>query len=427
MTFPFSINQFCSVALGFAIAISVSSGWAQIMQQDDKPDPPPKNVALEYPIGELEAMTLDQLNAEVEKVTPGFRQSLKAMWNAKVHYEHADKAQSYEYGKTWRKNAVEAQKAHQKIKELSMAIYLKTDKPTEEQFELAFRMALSSVSEGRVGIADRVLKKMLEAHPDDEDVRTIAGRIAVFTNDTENAARLLEAKPKLVEELPPQEIALFANLEEFAKRWTKEKAIRQAEAQADDLPRVELTTSKGKIVIELFENEAPHTVGNFIHLVESGFYEHAMFHQVLRNFRSQVGLYFGDQQADGSRQIRLTPTDYEIVNESSADNARKIFRGSIATIPKGNTAGAAEFSIYTAPNPFASDEYEETVFGRVISGMDVVDVLKVNSRFRKGDLISERVNSKDSNMPDDFIVSAKVLRKRPNVDYQPKKLPPSKK
>ena len=112
---------------------------------------------------------------------------------------------------------------------------------------------------------------------------------------------------------------------------------------------------------------------------------------------------------------------------SNADNARGIFRGTIATIPKGNTIGAAEFSIYTAPNPFASDDYEETVFGRVISGMDVVDILKVNWRFSKNLATSERINSKQNDMPDDYIVSAKVLRKRPNVDYHPKKLPPSKK
>jgi len=59
--------------------------------------------------------------------------------------------------------------------------------------------------------------------------------------------------------------------------------------------------------------------------------------------------------------------------------------------------------------------------------MDVVDVLKVNSRFNKNSGISEQIKSKEGDMPDDFIESAKVLRKRPNVDYQPKKLSPSKK
>ena len=422
MTFSFSTIKLPSLAVCFALVIGVSTSWAQMMQQEKKPDPPPKNVALEYPIGELEAMSLEQLNAELDQLLPEFRQSLKAMGAAKLRYQHASKDDSYNYGKTWRQNATTGQAIYQKVKELSLEIYLKADQPTEEQFVLAFRMALSSGEEGRIGIANRVMKKMLKLRPDEERVWISAGRMAVYTNDYEIAARLAEEKPKLLEELSREDKLLYATLEGFGERWEKEKKIREAEAKADDLPRVEFKTSKGSIVIELFENEAPETVHNFVHLVESGFYENAFFHQVLRNFRAQTGLAFRD---------RRPPTDYEIASEAKADNARHIFRGTIATIPKGYTVGASEFSIYTAPNPFASEEfagekYGETVFGRVISGMDVVDILKVNARFRE-DSTSERVNSKEGDMADDYIVSAKVLSKRPNVDYHPKKLSTSKK
>jgi len=340
MTFTFSINKFCSLILYFAIVINVSNGWAQLLQQDDKPDPPPKNVALAYPIGELEAMTLEQLNAELDNLTPDFRESLKAMWTSQARYQHATKAESYGYGKTWREHAIEGQKAYQKVKELSMEIFLKTEKPTQSQFELVFKMALDSAMEGRVGIANRVFKKMVKLRPDEEAIWMNASRIAIFTNDFEVANRLLQVKPKLIKDLPKKEIVLFSTLEEFGERWAKEEVIRKAEAKADDLPRVEFTTSKGKIVIELFENEAPHTVGNFIHLVESGHYEEVFFYPVLRNFRAQTGLYFRNNQPQ--------PTDYEIVDESQAENAREVCRGSIATIAKGNTAGAAQFSIYTA-------------------------------------------------------------------------------
>ena len=57
--------------------------------------------------------------------------------------------------------------------------------------------------------------------------------------------------------------------------------IRQAEAKADDLPRVVLKTNRGDIEMELFENEAPNTVANFISLVEKGFYDGVSFHRVL--------------------------------------------------------------------------------------------------------------------------------------------------
>lgn len=418
MLFSISSPKFINSVLCLAILACATNGWAQLLQQDEKPDPLPKNVALEYPIGKLEEMSLDQLKAELDKFLPEFRQSLKAMWAAQTRYLHAPKSESFGYGKTWREHATVGQSIHQKIKEISMEIFLKEESPTDEQSALAFRMAIGSGEEGRIGIANRVMKKMVKLHPDDELIWMNAARIAVFTNDFEIADRLLQTKPEVIKDLPKEEIALFASLAKISKQFETEKTIRQAEAQADDLPRVELTTSKGKIVIELFENEAPATVGNFIHLVESGVYEQAFFHQVIRNFRAQGGLFFQD---------RRPPTDYEIVNESNVDNARNIFRGTIATIPKGHTVGAAEFSIYTAPNPFASDDYEETVFARVISGMDVVDILKVNCRFSKNSATSERINSKQNDMPDDYIVSAKVLRKRPNVDYQPKKLPSGKK
>ena len=78
MTFSFSTTKLASLAVFFALVIGVAASWAQIMQQDEKPEPPPKNVALEYPIGELEAMSLDQLNAELEQLLPDFRKSLKA-------------------------------------------------------------------------------------------------------------------------------------------------------------------------------------------------------------------------------------------------------------------------------------------------------------------------------------------------------------
>ena len=62
-------------------------------------------------------------------------------------------------------------------------------------------------------------------------------------------------------------------LPQYRELWAKEQAIRAAEAQADDLPRVKFETSKGDVVIELFENEAPQAVANFITLVKKGFYD----------------------------------------------------------------------------------------------------------------------------------------------------------
>ena len=76
------------------------------------------------------------------------------------------------------------------------------------------------------------------------------------------------------------ERATRAGLE--GERVLGEISQRYDEAKADDLPRVELETSKGNVVIELYENEAPNTVANFVHLVEEGFYDGLTFHRVIR-------------------------------------------------------------------------------------------------------------------------------------------------
>ena len=84
MLFSISSPKFISSVLCLAILACATNGWAQLLQQDEKPDPLPKNVALEYPIGKLEEMSLEQLKAELDKFLPEFRQSLKTMWAAKT-------------------------------------------------------------------------------------------------------------------------------------------------------------------------------------------------------------------------------------------------------------------------------------------------------------------------------------------------------
>ena len=85
-------------------------------------------------------------------------------------------------------------------------------------------------------------------------------------------------------------------IDETKAGWEKEKKIREAEAKANDLPRVLMKTSPGDIEIELFENEAPNTVLNFITLVDKGFYNGLKFHRVLPGFMAQGG----DPQGDGT-------------------------------------------------------------------------------------------------------------------------------
>ncbi|HIF31619.1 MAG TPA: peptidylprolyl isomerase, partial [Planctomycetaceae bacterium] len=86
-----------------------------------------------------------------------------------------------------------------------------------------------------------------------------------------------------------QGLVFLQVVDQYITFWKEEKAIREKEAAADDLPRVVLHTTEGDIVLELFENEAPETVGNFINLLEKGFYDGRSFFRVTRGFLAQTG------------------------------------------------------------------------------------------------------------------------------------------
>ena len=152
------------------------------------------------------------------------------------------------------------------------------------------------------------------------------------------------------------------------KEIFEELLIRQAEAKADDLPRVKLITNKGEIVVELFENESPGTVGNFISLTKDGFYKDIKFHRVISGFMAQTG----DPKGDGSGG-----PGYEIYDECTSPEARRHFTGSLSMANKGPDTGGSQFFLTFSRTSGLDGQH--TVFGRVVSGMDVLRTLTVNA------------------------------------------------
>ena len=117
-----------------------------------------------------------------------------------------------------------------------------------------------------------------------------------------------------------------------------ELLIRHAEAMADDLPRAKLETSKGEIVIELFENQASGTVGNFIALAEQGYFDGVQFHRVMEGFMAQTG---GIREVDGKETGQEGP-GYTIKDECKTPEARLHFTDSLSMANLGvpNTGGS---------------------------------------------------------------------------------------
>ncbi|MCB2084736.1 MAG: peptidylprolyl isomerase, partial [Sphingomonadaceae bacterium] len=162
------------------------------------------------------------------------------------------------------------------------------------------------------------------------------------------------------------------------EKHKKEQIVRNEEAEADDLPRVMLSTNKGDITLELFENQAPNTVANFIELVESDFYNGLPFHRVIEGFMAQGG----DPNGDGTGG-----PGYNIACECYEEDHRDHFTGSLSMAHAGQDTGGSQFFITFAPTPHLDGKH--TVFGRVIDGMDVVNSLQATTAGEDPDKIVE--------------------------------------
>lgn len=252
--------------------------------------------------------------------------------------------------------------------------------------------------EPAVGIA----RTLIEHDYDNPRVYNYGGLAAFFTNDFKDAEKWLKAgDDQSVLEVDAKQY--LSKIRQYESLWDAEKELRDADADAD-LPRVLLKTTKGDIVVELFENEAPNSVANFISLVEKGFYNGLKFHRVLEHFMAQGG----DPNGDGSGG-----PGYTIPDEIDRSDYRSHFRGSLsmAKTQAPNSGGSQFFLMFRPSGPAAGFNLNgaHTVFGRVIDGMDVL------ARIQRIDPDSPKPGVKP-----DKIVEATVLRKRKH-DYVPKK------
>lgn len=135
-------------------------------------------------------------------------------------------------------------------------------------------------------------------------------------------------------------------------------------------PMVILETNHGPIVLELFEKKAPVTVKNFLKHIDEKFYDGIVFHRVIRDFMIQAGGFEDD--------MKQRSTNTTIVNESSNGLSNSVGTISMARTSDPDSAGT-QFFINTNDN--VGLDYQEgkqgyAVFGRVVSGMEVVRAIE---------------------------------------------------
>ena len=133
----------------------------------------------------------------------------------------------------------------------------------------------------------------------------------------------------------------------------------------------EIETNKGSIKLELYPNHAPKTVNNFVFLAQQGFYDGVSFHRVISNFMIQGG----DPTGTGAGG-----PGYSFEDEV-ADNPLTHETGVISMANAGPNTNGSQFFITHSPQPHLNGNH--TVFGKVVSGQDVVNSIRQGDKMEQ--------------------------------------------
>ncbi|HVG94332.1 MAG TPA: peptidylprolyl isomerase, partial [Planctomycetota bacterium] len=166
--------------------------------------------------------------------------------------------------------------------------------------------------------------------------------------------------------------------------WSQELALRQRDDAKGDLPRVRITTSKGPVLVELFEDDAPNTTANLVWLARAGFYDGTTFHRVVPFYIAQGG---DPNSRTGKGIAGQGNPGYRIPTEPASKTGRRPFRGVIAMANSGKDTEGSQFFLTTATAGHLEDF---TVFGRVLEGQENVERLVRGDRIEKVEIIRAR-------------------------------------
>lgn len=152
----------------------------------------------------------------------------------------------------------------------------------------------------------------------------------------------------------------------FNEKPTKEEQAKLAPAPAKKkaaITSATLHTTAGDIHIDLFPDQVPKTVENFVGLAKKGYYDNVIFHRVIKKFMIQTGDPLGD--GTGGESLWGGEFEDEIVKELRHDRPY-----TVSMANAGPNTNASQFFITTVATPWLDDKH--TVFGRAVRGLDII-------------------------------------------------------
>jgi len=270
------------------------------------------------------------------------------------------------------------------------------------------------------------LRKQIELHPDYASLHTNLARVLIGRNDPAGSLEAMRAMRKqfpdlardsrhvLTEVQLARDAGLYeearAALEEHAEMlkglpdyaresaqldaivaaWKAEEAYRAADAKRDDLPRVRIETNRGSFVVELFEDDAPNSVANFIDLVGRGFYDGTRFHWA----NAPGAVMGGDPNSRDEDRFNDGYGDPGYLIEPE-QNKRSNFPYTVAFISKRRSDWSMGSAFGINLSPATDRDGLDTVIGRVIDGFDVVRKLGYYDTLKKATVVRKRDHAYD--------------------------------
>jgi peptidyl-prolyl cis-trans isomerase B (cyclophilin B) len=140
-----------------------------------------------------------------------------------------------------------------------------------------------------------------------------------------------------------------------------------------------ITTVKGVMTVEFYENDAPGTVENFIKLAEKGFYNGLTFHRVIPDFVIQGGCPNGTGAGGPGYTIKC-----ELDGENQYHD-----RGVLSMAHAGRNTGGSQFFICHSRRNTAHLDRNHTCFGKVVEGVDVIDDIRQGDKIEKIEIVKE--------------------------------------
>ena len=365
---------------------------------------------------------------ELDEKAQALREYLKKMRTHLINYHLSDgPGESKPLLREWVKMLDRGRVVHQEMVEAALREYQKKPEPDSKNAEFLFEVAARNADADRFDGMFEVVKTLKESGFTATTFDLCFGLTAAAANEFELAKPHLESARAIIEKamhelrenpkVSDEEreatgkkmfevfnlLADLSDVDQLRPLWEAELKLREADAAGEPLPRVLIVTTKGEIEVELFENQVPNTVANFISLCEQGFYDGLPFHRVLTHFMAQGGC----PNRDGTGG-----PGYSIPTELSEETQRNFFRGTLGMALSGAPdSGGSQFYICYLPRTYLNGKY--VAFGRVVRGMNVV------SDFTHID--PEDKENLPRDLPDE-IISTKILHKRDHA-YKPTTIP----